>query len=93
MDCAQGTKGKNAGINRIGKVHNNALIKSKSKRKTNNNAVGGKPPPVAADLADEGTLSPVKEVIHPYKYRDARALARGYMYDMTQYCRDSVDKF
>ena len=35
----------------------------------------------------------IKRVLVPYKYRDAKALARGYMYDMTQYCRDNVDKY
>ena len=35
----------------------------------------------------------MKEVIHPYVYRDAKATAHGYMYDMTQYCRDNVDKY
>ena len=29
----------------------------------------------------------------PYKFRDARARANGYMYNMTQYCRDNVEKY
>ena len=29
----------------------------------------------------------------PYKFRDPRARAHGYMYNMTQYCRDNVEQY
>ena len=72
--------------------------KSKSKHKLNKTAVGGEPPSVQAvggepPSADTAKPAAVKRVLVPYKYRDAKALARGYMYDMTQYCRDNVEKY
>ena len=32
-------------------------------------------------------------MFHEYKFRDASVTARRYLYDMTQYCKDNVEKY
>ena len=38
-------------------------------------------------------LSRDSEEPESYQFRDPRATARGYIYDMTQYCRENVEKY
>ena len=70
--------------------------KSKSKRGGGRGSgAAGKPPASPQPSVEEpaeGKPPAVKKVVRPYVFRDSRALARGYMYDMTQYCRDNVRK-
>ena len=38
-------------------------------------------------------LSRAPEEPEPFRFRDRNAKARGYLDDMTQYCRENVDKY
>ena len=73
--------------------------KKKGKKKTKGAGAAAKAPPpappsteVAADGESPAGNRPT-DVYHEYTFRDPKAVARGYMYDMTQYCKDNVEKY
>ena len=64
----------------------------KTPRKQSADVCGSESSTTEADVAGSGSsTTKATDVHHEYRFRDAKATARGYMYDMTQYCKDNVE--